>query len=139
MTGPQYVSDSSGIQVVVTSFGYLHGDPPKADLTVDVRHHLRDPHLDPAMREMTGLDVAVIEQVLSTPGANGLIDALVAAASALLPAACRAGWLVTVAIGCAGGRHRSVVLADAVRARLSLAGWGAETEHLHIGEAVVER
>lgn len=107
---PAYVSHSSGIQVVVTSFGYLHGDPPKADIVVDVRNYLLDPHVDPAFRALTGHDTAVMERVLAIPGAQGLIDALVAAAAALLPGACNTGRLVQIAVSCAGGRHRSVVI-----------------------------
>ena len=123
---PTYVSHSpSFVVVLVTSFGYLHSTP-RADVLVDVREHLRDPHVDPAFRELTGHDTAVMERVLATPGAGALIDALVAAAAALLPGACKTGRLVRVAIGCAGGRHRSVVIANAVAARLALAGWGTE-------------
>ena len=130
-TRPTYVSHSPFVAVLVTSFGYLHSTP-RADVLVDVREHLRDPHVDPAFRALTGHDTAVMERVLSTPGASALIDALVAAAAALLPGARRTGRLVRVAIGCAGGRHRSVVIADAVAARLALAGWGTEAEHLHL-------
>ena len=136
---PTYVSHSSRVEVLVTSFGHLHGDPPKADVLVDVREHLRDPPTDPAFRELTGHDTAVMERVLSTPGANALINGVVTAAAVLLPAACRAGRLVRVAVGCAGDRHRSVVIADAVAARLALAGWGTEAEHLHIHQPVVAR
>jgi len=127
------------VEVLVTSFGHLLSAPPRADLLVDVRDHLRDPRTDPAFRALTGHDPVVVERVLTTPGADALIVALVTAAAALLPAACRTGCLVRVVVGCAGGRHRSVVIADAVAARLALAGWGTEAEHLHIGEPVVAR
>ena len=137
-TRPTYVSHSTFVAVLVTSFGYLHSTP-RADVLVDVREHLRDPHTDPAFRALTGHDTPVMERVLSTPGAGALIDALVTAAAALLPAACRAGRLVRVAVGCAGGRHRSVVIADAVAARLALTGWGAEAEHWHLHKQVVAR
>jgi len=139
---PTIVSHSSRVEVLVTSFGYLHlhaADPPPAAVLVDVREHLRDPHTDPAFRELTGHDTAVMERVLATPGASALIDALVAAAAALLPGACRTGRLIRIAVGCAGGRHRSVVIADAIAARLALAGWGTEAVHLHIHRPVVKR
>lgn len=141
MSTPVVVSPSPQVQVVVTSFGYLHlrDKRPRADITVDVREHLRDPHVEPALRVLTGHDAVVVARVLDTPGAEALIEALVATATALLPAACRAGRLVSLAIGCAGGRHRSVVIADAVAARLALAGWGVEAEHLHLALAVVDR
>ncbi len=136
---PTYVSHSSRVEVLITSFGHLHSDPPKVDLLVDVRDHLRDPHTDAAFRALTGHNTAVVERVLATSGADALIEGLVATAAALLPTARRTGRLVRVAVGCAGGRHRSVVIADAVAARLALAGWGTEAEHLHIGEAVAQR
>lgn len=126
-------------EVVVTSFGYLHAPAPPADIVVDVRHHLRDPHVDPTFRELTGQDAAVWHRVLGTPGATGLVDGLTVAVRALLPAARTAGRLITVAIGCAGGRHRSVVLADSLAERLAMAGVGAEAEHRDIDRPVVRR
>lgn len=141
MSTPVVVSHSPNVQVVITSFGYRHlrDKRPRADIVVDVREHLRDPHIDPRLRALTGHDLPVIERVLRTPGAQGLIASLVAAAVALLPAACRTGRLVSVAIGCAGGRHRSVVIADTVATRLARLGWGAEAEHLHLSLPVVHR
>lgn len=124
--------------VGVTSFGYRHlpGAPPRADLTVDVREQLRDPHVDPAFRMLTGHDAVIVERVLTTPGAAGLLEALVAAVVAVAPGARAAGRRVRVAIGCAGGRHRSVVLADALAARVTRAGFGVEVTHLHVREPV---
>jgi RNase adaptor protein for sRNA GlmZ degradation len=127
--------------VVVTSFGYLHGPAPYADITLDVRTHLRDPHLDPCVRELTGRDGVVRARVLATPGARGLIEGITTATKALLlgPGSAPECHLVRVAIGCAGGRHRSVVLADHIAARLALAGWEATTTHLDIHRPVVTR
>jgi len=126
------------VVVGVVSFGYRHlaGAPPRADLTVDVREQLRDPHVDPGFRMLTGRDAAVVERVLTTPGAAGLLEALVAAVVAVAPGARAAGRWVRVAIGCAGGRHRSVVLADALAARVTRAGFGVEVTHLHVREPV---
>lgn len=126
-------------RVVVVSFGFLHGAAPVADITVDVRVHLRDPHVDPGMRRLTGRDAVVRARVLATPGAAGLIAGVVVTAVAFLPAAWAAGRVVRVAIGCAGGRHRSVVIADAVAERLTAAGWDAVTGHRDIGKPVVMR
>lgn len=138
---PVVISHSPDVQVVVTSFGYRHlrDKRPQADIRIDVREHLRDPHVDPGLRQLTGHDQAIIDRVLTTPGAVGLIESLVIAATALLPGACRAGRLVTIAVGCAGGRHRSVVIADAVATRLARLGWGTEAEHLHLRAPVVTR
>jgi UPF0042 nucleotide-binding protein len=115
MTGPA--------PVTVTSFGYGHRDadgkpvpPPAADVTIDVRAHFRDPHVDPGLRYLTGADGPVIEAVMTTPGVPALIDATVAQVEAFrdAPAPCP----VTVAVGCAGGRHRSVVIAAFIAALL---------------------
>ncbi|MFE0147900.1 hypothetical protein ACFWY5_12190 [Nonomuraea sp. NPDC059007] len=94
-------------QVVITSFGYLHQDAPQADLTIDARRALRNPHHEPSMRELTGHDAAVARHVLDTPGARGLIARTANLARGLvedLPP----GRQVTVATGCASGRHRAV-------------------------------
>lgn len=125
--------------VIVTSFGYLHGPAPDADITVDVRTHLRDPHIDPRVRELTGHDALVRARVLATPGARGLIEGVTAATRALLHGPGSGQHPVRVAIGCAGGRHRSVVLADDIAGRLALAGYSAAAEHLDIHHAVVTR
>jgi len=129
--------DTAADVVAVTSFGYRHltGPVPAADVTVDVREHLRDPQTDPAFRSLTGDDSAVVERVEATPGAAGLLDALTDAVLALAPGACVAGRVVRVAIGCAGGRHRSVVLATTLADRF--APWGAELTHLHLRRPVV--
>jgi P-loop ATPase protein family len=126
------------IQVVVTSFGYLHDSAPRADVTVDVRQHLRDPHTDPTLRVLTGKDFPVRRKVLSTPGALDLIVVLTDAVLALLPPADKAGRLVTLAIGCAGGRHRSVVIADSIAERLSIRGIGVEATHRDINKDIIE-
>jgi len=92
--------------VEIVSFGYLHGPPPAAHLTLDLRLHFRDPHVDPALREMTAYDEPVRRAVLDTDGIRNLIDATAAAVTAY-----RSGpsaGPVTVAVGCAGGRHRVV-------------------------------
>jgi hypothetical protein len=56
------------IQVIVTSFGYGHGPAPEADIILDTRRHLRNPHANRAMRQLTGIDPSVRQQVLTTPG-----------------------------------------------------------------------
>jgi RNase adaptor protein for sRNA GlmZ degradation len=127
-------------RVVITSFGYLHAPAPLADTTVDVREHLRDPHLDPRLRELTGNDSDVIERVLHTPGAHGVIEGVVTATLGLIHGARATGRpVVRVAIGCAGGRHRSPALAHAIAERLARRDVVTSTEHLHIDQAVVTR
>lgn len=94
------------MNLTIVSFGYLHGQPPKADLVTDLRP-FHDPHVDPAMRQMTGLDQAVIDRVLGTPGIPEVITGLIVNAFRYTE-----GGEAVFAIGCAGGRHRSVVVAN---------------------------
>lgn len=125
--------------VVITSFGYLHGPPDGADIAVDVRRHFHDPHISPRLRGLTGQDHEVREHVLATPGALGFIEGVTVAATALLHPARTTGRPVRIAIGCSGGRHRSVVLADAIADRLAARGWRPEAEHRDVGKPVVRR
>ncbi|MEO3813329.1 RNase adapter RapZ [Sphaerisporangium sp. B11E5] len=119
----------------IISFGYGHPDaPPMADLTVDTRRQLRNPHHDPIMRDLTGLDAAVRRHVLATPGATCVID--IAAAYALSMRAA-GGQVVRVAIGCTGGRHRAVALAEAVAARVRAGGVPAEVVHRDVAKPLL--
>ncbi|OZM69914.1 hypothetical protein CFN78_28230, partial [Amycolatopsis antarctica] len=121
--------DAGGlVSVVLASFGHLHlgadrdgfTDPREADLVVDVRELLRDPHVDPGMRQLTGRDEVVRDRVLATPGAAELVEHVAAATLTLARVADQRLRLVRVSVGCAGGRHRSVVLADAIAERVAL-------------------
>lgn len=127
-------------QAVVSSFGYLHPGADvvtaTADIVVDLREHFRDPHVDPALRELTGHDVVVWDRVRSTPGVLHFVRGLATALQALLTASDRT---VYVALGCAGGRHRSVVIADSVVAHLTDCGYNAVAAHHHISLPVVAR
>lgn len=119
----------------IYSFGYLHGPPPAATSTVDLRECLYDPHVDPALRELTGLDHRVQHAVLDTPGARNLIAHQAMVASGLL----QLHIPVVLAAGCAGGRHRSVVVATEIAARLRLEGWPVQVHHRDIDRPVVRR
>ncbi|GHA83129.1 RapZ C-terminal domain-containing protein [Streptomyces chryseus] len=124
--------------LTVVSFGYDHQNgehAPPAHLTLDLRQHFRDPHVQPAMREMTGRDPEVIDTVLSTPGIPALIAATVQAARAFLSGP-SAGSL-RIAAGCVGGRHRSVVVAATIAA--ALADLDPTLTHLHIDLPVLAR
>ncbi|GGS74162.1 hypothetical protein GCM10010156_36380 [Planobispora rosea] len=125
-------------RVAVISFGYGHGTPPPADLTFDVRTALRNPHHDPAMRYRTGLEEAVHEHVMTTPGATDIVRFLTALALGLLPET-PTGQPVRIAIGCAGGRHRSVALAEALAAVLDDLDIGAIAEHRDITKPVLPK
>ncbi len=122
--------------ILITSFGYGHAPPPAAHLVVDVRNLFRDPHTDPTMRELNGLDQVVIHRVLFQPGATRFAYDLADAVSGLSIV----HDTVRLAIGCVGGRHRSVVLANAVAERLETHGYTAGTVlHRDIDKPVLQR
>ena len=127
------VEDGPVTTVEVISFGYGHGAPPPAHLTVDVRSHFRDPHVNRGLRYLTAEDPAVAEAVMGTPGIPALIDSAVAAVAAFRAAPSPGP--VTVAVGCAGGRHRSAVIAAEVARRL---GPAATLAHRDIARPVIE-
>nr|BAK19799.1 putative P-loop ATPase protein [Streptomyces rochei] len=104
--------------VAITSFGYLHGPQPAARVCYDLRHQFKDPHLRPELRYLTARDTPVREAVMSTDGVLALVHAIAATVDAYL-AGPRQDEPLTVALGCAGGRHRSATVADALAAALS--------------------
>jgi rhodanese/phosphatase family RapZ-like protein len=97
----------------VVSFGYRHAPAPEAHVVLNLGCHFRDPHISPEMRELTARDDLVRETVLNTPGIRDLIQATTDLATSFL-----SGGPVVIAIGCAGGRHLSPVVADSVAKRL---------------------
>jgi UPF0042 nucleotide-binding protein len=114
--------------ITVTSFGYGHAPAPTAHLTLDVRYVFRDPHVDPAMRDLTGKHPSVITNVMVQPMADVVVYQLAHTAHALVTSLARSNTDlidVRIAIGCVGGRHRSVVLADKV-AEMIRSGGGAD-------------
>ena len=120
---------------VVTSFGFLHGEPPVADVVVDLRVHLYDPHPDPALRQATGLDKSVRGHVLAQ--ASRVAQGIAITVDELLRVTKTPP--VRAAVGCAGGRHRSVAIAEEVARRLRRCDWQVEVRHLHIDRPVVTR
>lgn len=124
-------------EVAIVSFGYLHAAPPPAHLTIDLRHHFRDPHVSPELRHMTADDEPVRTAVRATPGIRQLVDAAAHAVAAF--AAGPSAGPVTVASGCAGGRHRAPTVARDLAARLSEAGYTVTVHHRDMAEPVVER
>jgi RNase adaptor protein for sRNA GlmZ degradation len=127
------------ISAVVTSFGYGHGAAPEADVELDVRTMLRNPHVDPAMRCRTGLDADVHDHVMNTPGARNLVsETTLHVINLLRDGFDRESRLARVAVGCVGGRHRSVALAVEIAAALGRAGVGADVVHRDVDKAVIQ-
>ncbi len=111
-----------GMNVGIVSFGFRHGVPSQADLVFDVRF-LPNPYFVPGMRERTGKDADVAAYVLESEGAKGFLDRVGDLCSYLLPRYRQEGkTYLTVAIGCTGGRHRSVAIARALAERLASQG-----------------
>ncbi|NEA40654.1 ATPase [Streptomyces sp. SID11233] len=123
--------------VQLISFGYLHGAAPAAHLTVDLRAHFRDPHVSPELRYMTAADALVRDVVRSTPGIRGLVAATARAVTAF--ASGPSAGEVTVAAGCAGGRHRAPTFVLLLAERLRAEGHEVSVTHLDLSLPVVER
>lgn len=130
--------DKNTGEVCIESFGHLHGVPRDYDLAIDLRDFIRDPHVSPEMRESTGRDPRVKKHVLATPGARALVDHLAGTALALLVSAPDSR-SIHVGIACSGGRHRSVVTAEAVAEQVRRSGHHVRVTHHHIDRPVVRR
>ena len=103
------------MQISVVSFGYKHGLPLDVDLVFDVRF-LPNPHWNEDLRPMSGLDVPVRDFVMEQSLSVKFLDQLTGMLTLLLPAYKSEGKsYLTVAIGCTGGRHRSVVIAEQLK------------------------
>jgi UPF0042 nucleotide-binding protein len=104
--------------VDVTSFGFRRGTPPEADLVLDVRF-LPNPHFVPKLRRWSGLNPRVARYVLTRPAAPPFLRLTTRLLEFLLPQYIAEGKAyLTIAIGCTGGRHRSVAIAEALGRRL---------------------
>lgn len=123
-----------GLSVFVTSFGFRHGVPREADLVFDVRF-LKNPHYDPALRDLSGEDDAVQDAVAADPDFGRFFDSLTGMLDILLPRYAREGKsYLTIAMGCTGGRHRSVFVALRVAAWLTGRNWRVGVSHRDIGD-----
>jgi UPF0042 nucleotide-binding protein len=121
--------DDQHLQIAVESFGFKHGMPIDADIVMDVRF-LPNPHWDEALRPLTGHDPAVRDFVLERADASEFLDHFEALLAPLLPAYQQEGKsYLTVAIGCTGGRHRSVAVAEEIASRLCARGFSVRTGH----------
>lgn len=118
-----------GLSIMVISFSYKHGLPREADLVFDVRF-LRNPHYDDALRPQTGTEPAVAAYVLADPGYADFFSRLIDMIATLLPRYAEEGKrYLTIAIGCTGGKHRSVVVAEALGKHLRDAGQRVDIRH----------
>ncbi len=122
-------STEARLQVSVESFGFKHGLPLDADIVMDVRF-LPNPHWQLELRPLTGHDPKVRDHVLETAAGSDFIDRFDDMLASLLPQYRAEGRsYLTVAIGCTGGRHRSVAIAEELAARLRTRGGAARVTH----------
>jgi RNase adapter protein RapZ len=122
-------SADSNMQTSVVSFGYKHGIPLDVDIVFDCRF-LPNPFWVEELRPYSGLDAPVREYVLSKVESQDFLDKVDDLLTAILPAFIREGKsYLTIAMGCTGGRHRSVALAEALAARLGVHGHPTSVFH----------
>jgi UPF0042 nucleotide-binding protein len=122
------------MQTTVLSFGYKHGLPLDADMVIDCRF-LPNPHWVDELRPLTGLDERVRDYVLEQPAAQEFLANLEGMLVQLLPAYVAEGKAyLTIALGCTGGRHRSVTIAEEVARLLRKHGMPAGVLHRDIGK-----
>ena len=107
------------LRVNVLSFGYKYGIPVDADLVLDCRF-IPNPHWIPELRPLNGLDAPVSKKVLSSEGVADFVASYVSVVRQMIPGYFREGKkYVTIAIGCTGGKHRSVAIAEEIAKQLA--------------------
>ncbi len=125
--------DETAVRVTVLSFGFKYGLPVDADMVADCRF-LPNPHWVPELAPQTGQDQPVRDYVLAQPGAVEFLCAYTDAVRITLAGYERAGkHFVTLAVGCTGGKHRSVVIAEELAARLAGSWPGVQVAHRDLG------
>lgn len=123
------LDEDADLTVFVTSFSFRQGLPREADLVLDVRF-LANPHYEPALRSLTGEAEEVGRFVRTDPGYRPFFESLSLMLTTLLPRYRREGKsYLTIAIGCTGGRHRSVFVAEQLTAWLWGQGEKVEVSH----------
>lgn len=122
----------------VTSFGFKYGLPSDADLVFDVRF-LPNPHYEPGMAALAGTDAHVADFVLGQPVAREFLERLKGFLAFVLPQYVQEGKeQLMVAIGCTGGQHRSVAIAEEIAEAMRLDGYPAAVQHRDLVRAMRE-
>jgi len=124
------------LQIRVLSFGFKRGTPLDADFVFDCRF-LTNPHYVPELKPLTGVDAAVKEFVFGDHAAHHYLSMMQEMIEFVVPHCIKEGKTqLVVAIGCTGGRHRSVAMAEALREKLVQGRHRVVAEHRHISEEV---
>ena len=122
------------LRINVLSFGYKYGIPVDADLVLDCRF-IPNPHWVPELRPLNGLDAPVAERVLGSEGVAEFVRSYVAVVTQMIPGYFREGKkYVTIAIGCTGGKHRSVAIAEEIARQLN-----SESQQLEVSAHATHR
>jgi UPF0042 nucleotide-binding protein len=125
--------DSTRLSVTVTSFGFKYGIPVDADFVADMRF-LPNPFWVPELRPHTGRDEEVADYVKSREGAEEFLDGYVPVLLGVAEGYLREGKrFMTIAIGCTGGKHRSVAMTEEITRRLADKGYAARATHRDLG------
>ena len=120
---------SHELNVTISSFGFRHGSPRGVDMVFDVRF-LPNPHFLADLRPLTGLDPRVIKYLQSESEVEDTIARFVDLLAYLLPRFQREGKsYLTVGVGCTGGRHRSVMVAEEISKKLNALGYKSNVVH----------
>ncbi|MFM9905274.1 MAG: RNase adapter RapZ [Pyrinomonadaceae bacterium] len=126
--------DGVPVKIEVTSFGHKYGNPRSVDLLFDVRH-LPNPYFRSELKHLTGEDADIIKYLDQQPEVAETIQKLMDLLLYLLPRYQREGKsYVTIGIGCTGGRHRSVMVANSLKKELKAAGFDATSNHRDINK-----
>jgi len=125
----------SNILINIVSFGYRNGVPPDSDLVFDVRF-LPNPNYIPRFKNLTGKQASVAKYIRSFPQTVQFLKKISDLLLYLLPHYIREGKsYLTIAFGCTGGRHRSVMIAEEIRRSLEEAGFKAKVSHREVANA----
>ena len=131
------LTDQQLMEVSVFSFGFKHGMPVEADLMIDVRF-LPNPFYDPKMRTLTGNDKLVSDFVLQNPVTEKFLEAWWSLLDVAMPGYVAEGKShLSIAVGCTGGQHRSVAIANATAAYLERGGYHVSLSHRDLALANV--
>jgi RNase adapter protein RapZ len=126
-------TSQAGLHATIISFGYKYGLPVDADLVADCRF-LPNPHWVPELRALSGRDEPVRDYVLGQPGAQEFVDGYARLLELVSQGYLREGKrFATIAVGCTGGKHRSVAVTEELAARLRAAGMDVATVHRDLG------
>lgn len=129
--------EREGLAVSVYSFGFKHGNPTDADLVIDVRF-LPNPYYDPEMRTMTGLDQKVRDYVLYNSDTETFVKRWESLLDCVMPGYVNEGkQQLSIAVGCTGGQHRSVALAEVTGDYLRRCGYRVSVAHRDLALAVL--